>query len=119
MDATAAGEGTEGPPLTVPYSFFQPTMPATLPAALADAATSLDEVGAAETARLTDTFLEQITGGSEDPRDPEYQRRWAAAQEENDARMRASLGGHAWLDRHREVHREVRPSPASRPEQEP
>jgi len=119
MVATAEREGTEAPPLTVPYSFFQPTIPATLPAALAGAATGLDETGAAETARLTDAFLEQITGGSEDPRDPEYQRRWAGAQEESDARMRASLGGHAWLDRHREVHREVRATPASPPPPQP
>jgi len=107
------------PPLTVPYSMANPAVAATIPAALSDAVIGLDEAGEAEIARLTDTFLQRIAGGSEDPRDPEHQRRWAGAQEESDTRMRASLGGQAWLDRHREVHRGVTPTPASPPPQKP
>lgn len=61
--------------------------------------------GIVEMARLTETFVARVAEGSADPRDPEYQQRWLEAQEESDARLRASLGGHAWLQHHQDAHR--------------
>ena len=98
------------PPLFVPYSPLDPSAPATLPAALAAGSpdVSADSALVAETARLTRTFFQSIDGFAQDPHDTDYQNRWFQAQEENDARMRASLGGHAWLIHHREAHRQAR-----------
>jgi hypothetical protein len=94
----------------VPYSPLDPSIAATLPAALAAVpeTADLDQAGTDETARLAGDFFRRIRGASEDPQDSAYQQRWLEAQEESDARMRASLGGQAWLDHHREAHRQAR-----------
>jgi hypothetical protein len=56
---------------------------------------------------LASRFLHDIEGGSNDPTDPAYQHRWLEAQVESDARLRASLGGHAWLKLHQEAHQQA------------
>lgn len=97
-------------PLLVPYSPLDPPAPATLPAALAAGPPDVSANSAlvAETARLTQTFFQSIDSFAQDPHDTDYQHRWLQAQEENDARMRASLGGHAWLIHHRDAQRQAR-----------
>jgi hypothetical protein len=102
-----AGPHEEGPPLRVPFSLIDPGQPATIPAVLAGEGpgTSLALEAAAEKAHLADAFIARVAEGSDDPRDPAYQRRWMEAQEESDVRMRASLGGHAWLTHHQNAHR--------------
>jgi len=100
---------TDLAPVVVPFSILAPSEPATIPAALAAelANTPFTETEQAEVARLTDAFFRDLTGSIEDPTDSDYRQQWQQAQEESDARMRASLGGQAWLLRHREVHREA------------
>jgi hypothetical protein len=56
---------------------------------------------------LGNRFLHDIEGASNDPTDPAYQHRWLEAQVESDARLRASLGGHAWLKLHQEAHQQA------------
>lgn len=113
-EAPIATDTAEPPPLIVPFSVKDRAQTATIPASLSHTVIGSDPSGAAEVARLADRFAERVTGGSEDPRDPEYQQRWTDAQEENDSRMRASLGGQAWLTHHLKVHRDaaVQPPPA-------
>lgn len=95
----------DDPTLAVPYSPFDPSLPATIPAALAwMPPNTVDDGSAAEMTRLATTFLERVEGGTDDPLNPAYQEEWVRAQEESDARMRASLGGQAWLNHHREAH---------------
>ncbi|MFN0128990.1 MAG: hypothetical protein ACKV19_20140 [Verrucomicrobiales bacterium] len=106
----ALDEPFSAPLLVVPYAVGDPAYPATIPAVLADAVLLVanEPAIAAEVNRVEAAFLDQIAGGSEDPLDPEFQQRWLEGQEASDARLKASLGGHAWLDRHREVHRQAR-----------
>jgi hypothetical protein len=95
------------PPLSVPFSPIDPGRPATIPAVLGEGEPDvlLTAEGIDEMARLTETFVARVADGSGDPRDPQYQRRWSEAQEESDAHLRASLGGHAWLKHHQDAHR--------------
>ena len=64
----------------------------------------------AEITRTTNAFFSHLDGTAEDPSDTLRQQRWLEAQEGSDARLRASLGGHAWMALHREANR---PSPSS------
>jgi hypothetical protein len=101
-------------PLRVPFSLIDPGQPATIPAALGagEADDRVTPEGVVEQVRLTESFVARVAKGSGDPRDPEYQQRWLEAQEESDARMRASLGGHAWLQHHQDAHRGALEAPA-------
>jgi hypothetical protein len=56
---------------------------------------------------LASRFFHDIEGVSNDPTHPAYQHRWLEAQVESDARLRASLGGHAWLKLHQEAHQQA------------
>lgn len=97
--------------LVVPYAPGDPEHPATIPAVLADVVptpVTSDPAMTTEVNQVEAAFLNRIVSGSEDPLDPEFQQRWLEAQEESDARLKSSLGGHAWLDRHRAVHRQAR-----------
>jgi hypothetical protein len=93
----------------VPFSSVDPSIPAEIPAAVAEAVpdSTLDEAGRAGVAELAEAFAAKVTGGSQDPRDPSHQRRWVEAQTESDALMRMRYGGHAWLRHHIEVHRQA------------
>jgi hypothetical protein len=101
----------------VPFSADDPSTPATIPATLAASITGPTETNTpsgenpdpeAVVQDLANQFLNKIEGeGSDDPAHPAYQRRWLDAQVENDARLRASLGGHAWLKLHQEAHQQA------------
>jgi hypothetical protein len=98
---------TSDPTVVVPYSLLDPSVPATLPAAVAEQSPAEDPDPALATSmtHLSERFFQQIGDHTADPHDTAYQRRWLEAQEEIDARMRASHGGHAWLNYHRETNR--------------
>ncbi len=108
---------TSPPPLIVPFSADDPSTPATIPATLAAPITAPTETHTpsdqtpdlgAVIQDLASQFLNEIEGeGSDDSTHPAYQRRWLDAQVENDARLRASLGGHAWLKLHQEAHQQA------------
>ena len=116
-EITPAEASPSPPPLIVPFSADDPSTPATIPATLAASITTLTETNTpsgenpdpdAVVQDLASQFLHQIDGeGSDDPAHPAYQRRWLDAQVENDARLRASLGGHAWLKLHQEAHQQA------------
>ena len=116
-DITSPEASPSPPPLIVPFSADDPSTPATIPATLAASITALAEnnTPSEETPEpdavvqdLANQFLNKIEGeGSDDPAHPAYQRRWLDAQVENDARLRASLGGHAWLKLHQEAHQQA------------
>jgi len=66
---------------------------------------SVREVAEAEVNRAADLFLAQLAGVTDNPADALRQQRWLEAQEASDARLRASLGGHAWMALHRDANR--------------
>jgi len=116
-DITAPEASPSPPPLIVPFSADDPSTPATIPATLAASITGPTETNTpsgenpdpdAVIQDLSSQFLHEIDGeGSDDPAHPAYQRRWLDAQVENDARLRARLGGHAWLKLHQEAHQQA------------
>jgi hypothetical protein len=95
--------------INVPFSSADGTAAATIPAALAEIEpeASLTEAEREGIAQLAEEFVAKTEGGSQDPRDPVHQRRWANAQEESDIQMRARYGSHAWLIRHRDAYRKA------------
>ncbi len=132
-DPAALDSPGPGAPLVVPYRVDDPGQAATIPAVLAAESEDTGDVpigiqtdmrkGVAILVavgegsdkaieafmgwRLADAFVERVATGTGDPADPVYQRQWAEAQEESDAAMRASLGGHIWLAKHREAHHQA------------
>lgn len=107
-------------PLAVPFSLFDATTPAGIPAALASAAPGeaqppgLDE--------MTDDFLTKVSPGSQNPQDPEYQRLWEETQMLSDIRMKAAYGDAVWLKKHQEAHRQALGNsvvPSQEPSQRP
>lgn len=116
-ESTSPEASPSPPPLIVPFSADDSSTPATIPATLAASITAPTETNTpsdetpdpdAVIQDLASQFLNQIEGeGSDDPAHPAYQRRWLDAQVENDARLRASLGGHAWLKLHQEAHQQA------------
>ncbi len=114
---TPAEASPSPPPLIVPFSADDPSTSATIPATLAASITGPTETNTpsdetpdpnAVIQDLASQFLNEVEGeGSDDPAHPAYQRRWLDAQVENDARLRASLGGHAWLKLHQEAHQQA------------
>jgi hypothetical protein len=71
--------------INVPFSSADGTAAATIPAALAEIEpeASLTEAEREGIAQLAEEFVAKTEGGSQDPRDPVHQRRWANAQEES------------------------------------
>lgn len=116
-ESTSPEASPSPPPLIVPFSADDRSTPATIPATLAASITGPTETNTpsdetpdpdAVIQDLASQFLHEIEGeGSDDPAHPAYQRRWLGAQVENDARLRASLGGHAWLKLHLEAHQQA------------
>lgn len=116
-ESTSPEASPSPPPLIVPFSADDPSTPATIPATLAASITGPTETNTpsgenpdpdAVIQDLASQFLHEIEGeGSDDSDHPAYQRRWLDAQVENDARLRASLGGHAWLKLHQEAHQQA------------
>jgi hypothetical protein len=110
LDASAqAQRGEEQPLVSVPLSPIDPSIPATIPAVLAETG---DEAGLSEpelagVATLADEFIAKVTAGSQNPRDPAHQQRWMEAQAESDAQVRARYGGHAWLRHHQQAYRQA------------
>ena len=96
-------------PLSVPYSWTDPSRPATIPAALAAAATGVEAAGAGPPGveRIEQEFLSSVAQGSQDPHDPDYQKAWAEAQNLSDIRMKAAYGDSLWLTRHRDAYRQA------------
>ena len=96
-------------PLSVPYSWLDPSRPATIPAALAAAPTGVEAAGAGAPGveRIEQEFLISVAQGSQDPQDPDYQKAWADAQNLSDIRMKAAYGDSLWLTRHRDAYRQA------------
>lgn len=114
-------------PVRVPYASVEGGEIATIPGALApgvdipfiageDASASsatkdqpgsplVRETAVAEVDRAADIFLAHLAGIPDDPANALRQQRWLEAQEASDARLRASLGGHAWMALHRDANR--------------
>ena len=116
-ESTSPEASPSPPPLIVPFSADDPSTPATIPATLAASINGPTDTNTPSGAppdpdavvqHLASQFLNEIEGeGSDDPTHLAYQRRWLDAQVENDARLRASLGGHAWLELHQEAHQQA------------
>lgn len=113
-------------PLLVPFSVLDPNAPAGIPAALATASPELPQNSGdqPDPAHLTDEFLNEVAQGSQDPKDPAYQRLWEEAQRLSDSRMKAAYGDAVWLRRHQEAYRQALgnstpPAPESSPSSPP
>ena len=100
---------TPAPLLAVPFSRSDPGASAVIPAVLADMDPSVghDPPAPPGLDRMTDEFLSQVTQGSQDPKDPDYQRLWEESQTMSDIRMKAAYGDAAWLKRHQEAYRQA------------
>lgn len=109
------------PALTVPFSSLDPALPADIPAALAITETNA-QAGTIDPAvldQMTDQFLSEVAQGSQDPKDPEYQKLWEQAQALSDIRMRAAYGNTLWLHQHQEAYRQAMGNSAATPETTP
>lgn len=121
-DKTVGGEartapipGMEGdpaaelPPVIVPFDPQHPSLPAPLPAVLAESpeAGSITPEQQAGADQLAEDFLEAVTDPLADPTDPAYQKRWQQAQLTADQLFRLRYGDFAWMIRHNAAHREA------------
>ncbi len=121
-DKTVGGEvrtapipGMEGapvaelPPVIVPFDPQHPSLPAPLPAVLAEfpEAGSITPEQQAGADQLAEDFLEAVADPLADPTDPAYQKRWQQAQLTADQLFRLRYGDFAWMIRHNAAHREA------------
>lgn len=121
-DKTVGGEapaapipGMEGepvaelPPVIVPFDPQHPSLPAPLPAVLAEfpAAGGITPDQQTGADQLADDFLEAVADPLADPTDPAYQKRWQQAQLTADQLFRLRYGDFAWMIRHNAAHREA------------
>jgi hypothetical protein len=105
----SGADSPDPPELTVPFSLTNPGQPAAIPAALTltSGGGGFTEVEKDGIDQLAADFLEQISGGSQDPHDPAYQKLWTEAAALSDARLRSRFGGETWLRQHTEAYRQA------------
>ena len=106
MEQDAAAEL---PPVIVPFDPQHPSLPAPLPAVLAEfpEAGGVTPEQQAGVNQLAEDFLEAVADPLADPTDPAYQKRWQQAQLTADQLFRLRYGDFAWMLRHNAAHREA------------
>ncbi len=99
----------ELPPIIVPFDPKNPSLPAPLPAVLAEfpEAGGITPEQQAGVNQLAEDFLEAVADPLADPTDPVYQKRWQQAQLTADQLFRLRYGDFAWMLRHNAAHREA------------
>ena len=110
--AGAEGEADSNavlPPVIVPFDPQHPSLPAALPAVLADfpAGGGITPEQQAGVDQLAEDFLEAVADPLADPTDPVYQKRWQQAQLTADQLFRLRYGDFAWMLRHNAAHRQA------------
>lgn len=109
IDGVATDATAELPPVIVPFDPQHPSLPAPLPAVLADfpeggGITPEQQDGINQ---LAEDFLRAVADSPADPTDPAYQKRWQQAQLTADQLFRLRYGDFAWMLRQHAAYRQA------------